>query len=75
MCAFFSNAPAHERDTLRWIPAHKIPMTKSQGEPQPGFEAAPSRLSHAPPVVCKRLKIKEGFDPAEAQVLPVGIGF
>jgi len=50
-------------------------MTKAQGEPQPGLAAAPSRLSRAPPVVCKRLKIKEGFDPPEAQVLLVGIGF
>jgi hypothetical protein len=50
-------------------------MTKSQGEPQPGFSAAPSRLLHAPSVVCKWLKIKEGFDPAEVHVLLVGIGF
>jgi len=50
-------------------------MTKSQGEPQPGFAAAPSSLLRAPSVVCKRLKIKQGFDPAEVHILLVGNGF
>jgi hypothetical protein len=57
------------------IPARNISMTKSQGETQPGFAVAPSSLLQAPSGVCKRLKIKEGFDPAKVHILLVGNGF